>query len=220
MDFLPAILDTPHLLALAAALGWASGIRLYAAVFLVGAAGFMGWVDLPQGLKILQHPGVLAAAGFMCFVEFFADKIPLVDTVWDAIHTVIRIPAGAALAAGALGADGAAMTWIAALLGGGLAATSHAAKMTTRAAVNTSPEPFSNIAVSLMEDGFVVFMLWLSATHPLLFALALVLTLVIAVTLMVVLVKFLRTVLRGLSRFFSGRGLLPGKADVQPRLDR
>ena len=209
-----SLLDTPHLLALAAALGWASGIRLYAAVFLVGAAGFMGWVDLPQGLKILQHPGVLGAAGFMCFVEFFADKIPIVDTAWDLVHTVIRIPAGAALAAGALGADGAAMTWIAALLGGSLAATSHAAKLTTRAAVNTSPEPFSNVAVSLLEDGFVVFMLWLSATHPLLFALALFATLIIAVVLMVVLVKFLRTVLRGLSRFFSGEGLPPGKTDV------
>jgi hypothetical protein len=106
------------------------------------------------------------------------------------------------------------MTWIAALLGGSLAATSHTAKMTTRAAVNTSPEPFSNIAVSLAEDGFVVFMLWLSATHPLLFAIALVATLAIAVVLMVVLVKFLRTVLRGLSRFFSGEGLPPGKTDV------
>ena len=215
MDSLQHLVGTPQLLALAAALGWASGIRLYAAVFLVGAAGFMGWIELPQGLQILRHPGVLGAAGFMCFVEFFADKIPLLDTVWDAIHTLIRIPAGAALAAGALGADGAAMSWIGAILGGGLAATSHAAKMTTRAAVNTSPEPFSNIAVSLLEDGFVVFMLWLSATHPLLFALALGLTLVIAVVLMVVLVKFLRTVLRGLSRFFSGEGLRTGKTDVQ-----
>ncbi len=220
MDSWTHLIDTPQLLALAAALGWASGIRLYAAVFLVGAAGFMGWVDLPQGLKMLQHPGVLAASGFMCFVEFFADKIPIVDTVWDAIHTVIRIPAGAALAAGALGADGSAMTWIAALLGGSLAATSHAAKMTTRAAVNTSPEPFSNIGVSLLEDGFVVFMLWLSATHPLLFAIALVLTLLIAVVLMVVLFKFLRTVLRGLSRFFSGQGLSPGKLNVQEDPDR
>ena len=220
MDNLPGFLDTPHLLALAAALGWASSIRLYAAVFLVGAAGFMGWVDLPQGLKILQHPGVLGAAGFMCFVEFFADKIPIVDTAWDLVHTVIRIPAGAALAAGALGADGAAMTWIAALLGGGLAATSHAAKMTTRAAVNTSPEPFSNIAVSLLEDGFVVFMLWLSATHPLLFALALATTLILAVVLMVVLIKFLQTVLRGLGRFFSGEGLSLGKTNVQENTDR
>ena len=173
MDALRHLVDTPQLLALAAALGWASGIRLYAAVFLAGVAGYMGWIDLPQGLQVLQHPGVLAASGFMCFVEFFADKIPLVDSLWDMVHTVIRIPAGAALAAGALGADSQAMAWIAALLGGGLAATSHAAKLTTRAAVNTSPEPFSNVGVSLFEDGFVVFMLWLSATHPVIFAIAL-----------------------------------------------
>lgn len=196
------LIDTPQLLALAAALGWASGVRLYAAVFLAGLAGYMGWVDLPQGLKVLEHPGLLAASGFMCFVEFFADKIPLVDSLWDTVHTLIRIPAGAALAAGALGADSQAMAWIGALLGGGLAATSHTAKMTTRAAVNTSPEPFSNVGVSLLEDGFVVFMLWLSATHPVIFAIALVVTLVIAVVLMVVLVKFLRIALRRLGEFF------------------
>ncbi|MDB5873560.1 MAG: putative rane protein [Ramlibacter sp.] len=204
MDALSSLFGTPQLLALAAALGWASGIRLYAVLFIVGASGFMGWIDLPEALKILQHPGVMAASGFMCFVEFFADKIPLVDTMWDMVHTVIRIPAGAALAAGALGADSQAMGWIAALVGGSLAATSHAAKLTTRAAVNTSPEPFSNIAVSLLEDGFVVFMLWLSATHPLLFAIALVLTLALAVLLMVVLIKFLRIVLRKLTELFAG----------------
>lgn len=220
MDSLQHLLDAPRLLALAAALGWASGIRLYAAVFLTGAAGFMGWIELPHGLLILQHPGVLAASGFMLFVEFFADKIPFVDTVWDAIHTVIRIPAGAALAAGALGADSTAMGWIAALLGGSLAATSHAAKLTTRAAINTSPEPFSNIAMSLAEDGFVVFMLWLSATHPPLFAVALAVTLVTAVLLMVVLVRFLRGVMRGLRRFFSGGGLSRRKLDVQQDPDR
>jgi len=198
------LIDTPQLLALAAALGWASGVRLYLAVFLVGAAGYMGWIDLPQGLRVLQHPGVLAASGFMAFTEFFADKIPLVDTVWDMIHTLIRIPAGAALAAGALGADNQTMGWIAALLGGSLAATSHAAKLTTRAAVNTSPEPFSNIGVSLLEDGFVVFMLWLSATHPVIFAIALVLTLIVAVLLMIVLVKFLRAVILRLREFFAG----------------
>jgi hypothetical protein len=205
MDAWRHLIDTPQLLALAAALGWASGVRLYLAVFLVGAAGYMGWIDLPQGLRVLQHPGVLAASGFMAFTEFFADKIPLVDTVWDMIHTLIRIPAGAALAAGALGADSQTMGWIAALLGGSLAATSHAAKLTTRAAVNTSPEPFSNIGVSLLEDGFVVFMLWLSATHPVIFAVALVLTLIVAVLLMIVLVKFLRAVILRLRDFFAGR---------------
>ena len=221
MEALGNLVDTPQLLAMAAALGWASGFRLYAAVFLTGAAGWMGWVELPPGLQILQHPGVLFASGFMLFAEFFADKIPFIDSMWDAVHTVIRIPAGAALAAGALGADSQAMAWIAALLGGGLAATSHATKMTTRAAVNTSPEPFSNVAVSLVEDGFVVFMLWLSATHPLIFAAALAVTLVIAVVLMIVLVKFLRVVVQGLRRFFSGQGLPPSRTlDVQKNPDR
>ena len=208
-EALNRVLDTPHLLALAAALGWASGFRLYAAVFLTGMAGWMGWVALPPGLTVLQHPAVLVASGFMLGVEFFADKIPFVDSMWDAVHTVIRIPAGAALAAAAFGADHQAMAWIAALLGGSLAATSHATKMTTRAAVNTSPEPFSNIAVSLAEDGFVVFLLWLAATHPLLFAIALVLSVVLAVLLLAVLIKFLRTVLRGLQAFFKGRRLPP-----------
>lgn len=207
MEAFGSLVDTPQLLALAAALGWASGFRLYAAVFLTGLAGWMGWVELPPGLQILQHPAVLGASGFMVFVEFFADKIPFVDSLWDAVHTVIRIPAGAALAAGALGAGGDAMAWVAAILGGSLAATSHATKMTTRAAVNTSPEPFSNMMVSLAEDGLVVFMLWLSATHPVAFGIVLVVSVVLAVILLIVLVKFLRTVLRGLKEFFNGRPL-------------
>lgn len=204
-ESLANLLDTPQLLALAAALGWASGVRLYAAVFLAGLAGFLGYVELPPGLQVLQHPAVLGVSGSMFFVEFFADKIPFLDTMWDTVHTVIRIPAGAALAAGALGADSAAMGWIAALLGGGLAATSHTAKLTTRAAVNTSPEPFSNVAVSLFEDAFVIFMLWLSATHPVIFWIALAVTLVVAVVLMIVLVKFLRAVALRLRDFFDGR---------------
>ena len=205
MEDIAKLVDTPQLLALAAALGWVSGFRLYAAVFLTGIAGYLGWIQLPQGLQVLQHPAVLVASGAMLLAEFFADKIPYVDSVWDAIHTVIRIPAGAALAAGAIGADSQAMAWIAALLGGSLAATSHATKMTTRAAVNTSPEPFSNMAVSLMEDGLVVFMLWLSATHPVIFGVVLVVSVVLAVILLVVLIRFLRTVVRGLGEFFRGR---------------
>ncbi|HZY18782.1 MAG TPA: DUF4126 domain-containing protein [Ramlibacter sp.] len=207
MDRIPELLDAPQLLALAGALGWASGFRLYAAVFLTGLAGAMGWFELPPGLQVLQHPGVLAASGFMLFVEFFADKIPYVDSIWDAVHTVVRIPAGAALAAGALGANDAAMGWIAALVGGSLAATSHATKLTTRAAVNTSPEPFSNWTVSLFEDGLVVFLLWLAATHPALFTVVLVVSVLVAAVLLVVLVKFLRVVLRGLLDFFEGRRL-------------
>lgn len=204
-ESLAHLLDTPQLLALAAALGWASGFRLYAAVFLTGMAGWLGWVPLPEGLQVLQHPGVLFASGFMLFAEFFADKIPYVDSMWDAVHTFIRIPAGAALAAGTLGASGEAWTWIAAILGGSLAATSHATKMTTRAAVNTSPEPFSNFLVSLAEDGLVVVLLWLAAEHPVAFGVVLVVSIVLAVVLLVVLVKFLRVVMRGLREFFKGR---------------
>ncbi len=204
MDALKHLIDTPQLLALAAALGWASGLRLYAVLFITGAAGFLGWIDLPPGLQVLAHPAALGASGFMCFVEFFADKIPLLDSLWDLVHTFIRIPAGAALAAGALGADGPAVAWVAAILGGSLAATSHAAKLTTRAAVNTSPEPFSNVAVSLLEDGLVVFMLWLAATHPVVFGIALVLALLVAVLLLVVLSKFLVLVANKLGRLFRG----------------
>ncbi|HQC86723.1 MAG TPA: DUF4126 domain-containing protein, partial [Rhodoferax sp.] len=124
-------LDTAQLIALAGALGWASGVRLYLVVLLTGFAGFMGWVELPLGLRLLAHPVVLGASGFMVLVEFFADKVPGLDSLWDMVHTVIRIPAGAALAAGVFGADSAAMGLVAAVLGGSLAATSHAAKTTT-----------------------------------------------------------------------------------------
>jgi len=224
VDGLDRIMNAPQLLALAAALGWLSGIRLYAVVLLTGLAGYFGLIDLPQGLKVLQHPGVLAASGFMCFVEFFADKIPYLDTAWDTIHTAIRIPAGAALVAAALGADNQTMTVIAALVGGGLAATAHAAKLTTRAALNTVPEPFSNVAVSLAEDGFVVFMMWLATAHPIVFAIALVLSIALAVLLMVWLFKFLRLAVRGVTRFFSG-GSMRGPErlkvdDVQKNTDR
>jgi hypothetical protein len=158
-------LDTTALVALAAALGWAAGIRLYLVVFLTGLAGFMGFIPLPDGLKILQNPALLTASGFMVFVEFFADKIPGLDSLWDVVHTVIRVPAGAALAGGVFGADSATMGTVAALIGGTLAATSHATKATTRAAVNTSPEPFSNIIVSFAEEGLVMFMLWLAVDY-------------------------------------------------------
>jgi len=196
-------LDTSHLVALAAALGWASGLRLYAVVFLTGAAGFMGWVPLPAGLQVLQQPVVLGTSFLLFVVEFFADKIPGVDTLWDALHTFIRIPAGAALAFGALngafGVDGNTWALLAALAGGTLAATSHAAKATTRAAANTSPEPFSNIALSLAGDLAVPGMLWLAFNHPLVFWPVLAVAVISALVLIVVLFKFLRALLRRFS---------------------
>lgn len=201
---MPTSLDLPGLLALAAALGWASGVRLYLAVFLTGAAGFMGWLPLPPGLHLLQHPAVLAASGFMVVAEFAADKVPGFDSLWDVVHTAIRIPAGAALAAAAFGADSQAMTLVMALLGGTLAATAHAAKATSRAAINTSPEPFSNIGASLLEDGLVALMLWLAWAHPYWFALALVVVLVVSIALAWFLFKFVRLLLRRMVALFSG----------------
>ncbi|TAL72581.1 MAG: DUF4126 domain-containing protein [Burkholderiaceae bacterium] len=197
-------LNLPSLLALAAALGWASGLRLYAVVFLTGLAGALGWIALPPGLALLQHPAMLAASGFMLFVEFFADKIPGVDSLWDIVHSVIRIPAGAALAAGVFGADGGTMTAVAALLGGTLAATSQAAKTTSRAAINASPEPFSNVAASLTEDGLVVGALWLSTHHPLLFGVVLLVMVLLMWGMTWLLVKFLKAIFRRVSGFLSG----------------
>ena len=205
-------LDMPQLLALAGAIGWASGIRLYLVVLLTGLAGYLGWIPLPGGLQLLAHPVVLAASGFMVFVEFFADKIPGLDSLWDMVHTVIRVPAGAALAAGVFGADHAAMALVAALLGGGLAATAHAAKATTRAALNTSPEPFSNIGASLAEDALVPAGLWLAVSHPLVFGLFLVLVLVLSVWLIRKSWRFLRGLFTRVARIFSGRpdpGVVP-----------
>ena len=115
-----AQLDMPSLLALAAALGWASGFRLYAVVFLVGMMGVLGWMPLPPGLAVLQSPLVLMVSGALLVVEFFADKVPWVDSAWDAMHAFIRVPAGAALAYGVFGADNAAMAVVAGLLGGSL----------------------------------------------------------------------------------------------------
>lgn len=198
-----AALGTPELLALAGALGWASGFRLYAVVFLVGMAGAAGWMELPAGLQVLQHPALLGASGFMLFVEFFADKIPVVDSLWDMVNSVVRIPAGAALAAGVFGADSGAMALAAALLGGSLAATSQAAKATTRAAINASPEPFSNIAMSLVEDGLVVGAVWLATNHPVAFGVLLLITVVLMWIVTWMLFKFLRVVFRRAQRFFS-----------------
>jgi len=207
---LPTRLDTTQLVALAAALGWASGLRLYAVVFFTGLAGWLGWVQLPSGLQVLQHPLVLGASGLMLAVEFFADKIPGLDSLWDAVHTFIRIPAGMALAAGVFGGDSAVWTTIAALLGGTLAATSHAAKATTRAAVNASPEPFSNIALSLLGDAAVPTMLWLAFSHPVWFFVALAIALALMVGLTVALFKFLRALVRSMrARFAPTQSVVP-----------
>jgi hypothetical protein len=197
-------LDAVQLIALAAALGWASGLRLYLTVLLVGVAGHLGWIPLPPGLQILSSPLVMTAAAALALIEFLADKIPLIDSAWDALHTLIRIPAGAALVAGLVsgwaGDQGQAWGIVAALAGGGLAAAAHTAKASTRAAANTSPEPFSNIALSLIGDVAVPTMLWLAWAHPFIFFPLLALALLVMAALIWLCFKFLRALIRRVRR--------------------
>jgi hypothetical protein len=153
-------------IALSMGIGWASGINLYAAIFMLGALGSSGNLTLPPDLLILQDPMVIAAAGFMYVVEFVADKIPGVDTGWDVLHTFIRIPAGAVLAAGAVGGLAPGAELAAAIAGGTLAAGAHATKAGTRALINTSPEPFTNWTSSITEDVAVIGGLWAALYNP------------------------------------------------------
>ncbi|MCC6378223.1 MAG: DUF4126 domain-containing protein [Burkholderiales bacterium] len=198
--------DTWQLVALAATLGWASGIRLYAVLFIVGGLGYLGWVPLPGGLAVLAHPFVLAASGFMFAVEFFADKIPGVDTVWDAVQTFVRIPAGAALAASVFGDSSAAAALAAAILGGTLAAGSHFTKAGSRMAINTSPEPFSNWAASFGEDLAVGTLLWLAWAHPLVALLLVALSVLLMIWLIPKVFRFLRRLFGRMSALAGGRG--------------
>ena len=185
-------------LALAAALAWGAGLRLYLVVLLCGlAARFGGW-PLPDHLQVLQHPLVIGVAGFMTVIEGLADKVPWLDSLWDTVHTLIRIPAGAALAGAVFGDSGTAVATAAALLGGSLTATTHLAKSGARALVNTSPEPFSNIALSLAEDAAVIGGAWLLAEHPW------VLLGVLACFTVLMLVM-LRLLVRGARRLFGTR---------------
>lgn len=167
-------------IALGAGLSWGSGLRLYLTVFCAGMAARLGWMHLPPSLEVLASPWVLAAAGVLAAIEFFADKIPFVDSAWDAVHTFIRIPAGIMLAAGALGQMDPTVTVLAGLAGGALAGTAHLAKAGSRALINTSPEPFSNVAASAGEDVSTVGGLALAFFLPVVFLVMLLLFVVVA----------------------------------------
>ena len=185
---------------MALAMAWGVGLRLYLVVFAVGVLARFDVISLPDTLSILANPVVIGAAGLMAFVEFFADKLPWIDTAWDAVHTFLRIPAGAALAAGMLGDTGEGVAMAAALIGGTLAAGTHFGKAGARAGVNTSPEPFSNVALSLAEDSLVVAGLALAITHPLLFVALLLVFVVLLVLALRWLVRSLRRLIAALSR--------------------
>ena len=197
--------EISSLLALTLGVGWASGINLYVTVFALGLAGTTGYVELPDQLDAIQNPWVIGAAGLMYLVEFIADKIPAVDTVWDAIHTFIRVPAGALMAFGATGDHGLALEMTGGLAGGVMALNSHATKMGSRTAINTSPEPLSNSAASITEDVSVVGGLWLALNYPWLFLGLLVLFVVLSIFLLWMIWSYLKTAIRKLrSRWGSG----------------
>ena len=181
MDALNQISAT---LALTMGLAWASGINLYATLLTLGFLANTGNIVLPPNLQIVADPMVMVAAGVMYFIEFFADKVPGVDTGWDTIHTFIRIPAGAMLAAGAIGDLNPAVQLAAAILGGSLAAGTHATKAGTRVLINTSPEPFSNWIASISEDIAVIGGVWACINHPVLFLIALALFIALMIWLL------------------------------------
>jgi hypothetical protein len=189
-------MDVVQTIALTMGVAWASGINLYAALFVLGWMGNTGNIALPPDLLVLQNPLVMGAAGLMYFVEFFADKVPGVDTAWDSIHTFIRIPAGAMLAAGAVGDTNQAVELTALILGGTLAAGSHLTKAGTRVLINTSPEPVTNWTASVTEDLVVIGGLWTALNHPWVFIILLVLFILLMVWLLPKLWRGIKAVFR------------------------
>ena len=194
-------------IALSMGVAWASGINLYAAILVLGLLGLSGHMPLPETLQVLQNPIVIGVAGFMYCVEFFADKIQGVDSAWDTLHTFIRIPAGAVLAATAVGDVDPAIAISAALVGGGLTAGTHLAKASTRLLVNTSPEPFSNIGASLAEDTVVVGGLLTALYYPSLFLVFLLVFVALMIWLLPILWRSLKGIFDSLKGFFGGRGV-------------
>lgn len=203
-------------LALTLGASWASGINLYAVLLVLGLGGATGHVELPVGLEILNNPLVIAAAGLMYCVEFFADKIPGVDTAWDSIHTFVRIPAGAMLAAGAVGDVTPVMELASAIAGGSLATASHATKAGSRLLINTSPEPVTNWGASFFEDILVVGGLWTALNHPVLFLVLLVVFILLAIWLLPKLWRLIKYMLQKIGAFLGGEPPLPLEESADP----
>lgn len=187
-------------LGLALGAGFSSGLNLYATVATLGLLERFGVIHLPQSLHVLSHPVILVVAVVLYLAEFLADKIPYVDTVWDAIHTFIRPPAAALLAYSAAGAAPAEWRWAAALLAGSVALTSHGTKASARAAVNTTPEPFSNWALSFGEDVLAVWLTWMATVHPVATTVIVIVLVAVSLFLLFHLFRFAR---RALQRLFA-----------------
>ena len=206
MDQLAQVSQT---LALTMGVAWASGINLYAAVLTLGLLGASGNMTLPPGLEMLANPLVIGAAGLMYVVEFFADKIPGIDSAWDVLHTFVRIPAGALLAAGSVGEVDPAVALAAGLVGGAVAGATHFAKAGTRLLINTSPEPFTNAVASVSEDAVVFGGMWLATRHPAWFLLFFVLFGMLLAWAMPKLLRGIRLLFSRVVSFLRGRGLTP-----------
>ena len=200
-------METIDIIAMTLGVAWASGINLYAAILVLGIMGSGGYTELPPSLAVLQDPLVIGAAGIMYFVEFFADKIPGVDSGWDAIHTFIRIPAGAMLAVGA--AQGLeinqAAELAAALLGGSLAAASHLTKSSTRLIINTSPEPVTNTTASIAEDLAVIGGLWTALNYPVAFIVFIILFVLLAIWLLPKLWRAIKSIVTTIRGWLGGK---------------
>lgn len=202
MENYQALLAT---LALMLGSSWASGINLYAVITILGLGGSTGYVHLPNELTVLQDPLIIGAASIMTVVHFFVDKIPGADSVWDTIHTFIRIPAGAMLAAGTVGDATPALEIAAGLLGGSIAATTHATKTGTRMMINTSPEPVSNWSASLTEDFLVLSGMWAALKHPEIFLVLFLVFIAFAIWFLPKLWRFIRILPNKLRKFFGGK---------------
>ncbi|QOJ23756.1 MAG: DUF4126 family protein [Gammaproteobacteria bacterium] len=190
-------------IALMMGVSWASGINLYAVLLVLGWGGSTGHIDLPSELAVLEDPLVIGAAAVMYFIEFFIDKIPGMDSVWDSIQTFVRIPAGAMLAAGAVGDVTPALEIAAGILGGGMAATSHVTKTGTRLLINTSPEPFTNWSASLTGDFLVFSGMWTALKHPEVFLVLLVVFLGLAIWLLPKLWRLIKALFAKIGRFLG-----------------
>jgi len=209
-------MDTVHIIALTMGVAWASGINLYATVFMLGFLGANGYIDLPPNLLVVTDPLVIIAAGLMYCIEFFADKTPGVDTAWDTLHTFIRIPLGAVLAMGAVGHVDPAVELAAFLVGGSLAAGTHATKAGMRVLINTSPEPVSNWVASFSEDILVITGLWAALNHPWVFLAGLILFILLMIWLLPKILIGIKRMYGFIKSLFGGKAI--SKIDENPGL--
>jgi hypothetical protein len=197
-------MDTVSIIALSMGAAWASGINLYATIFMLGYLGTTGNIDLPPDLMVVTDPLVMTSAGLMYCVEFFADKTPGIDTAWDSLHTFIRIPLGAVLAMGAVGDMTPAVELAAFIVGGSLTAATHATKTGSRIVINSSPEPVTNWSASVGEDLLVITGVWAALNHPVAFLIALVIFIALMIWLLPKIWRGVKHIFNSIRNFFIG----------------